>query len=164
MNWKSIRLELARTEEYPEGSASRVYLLRLPLKEDGLIDEEVLRNAPARATVRRFWPNQADLSGYVVRTPKGWAFSFEPGQGGEEAVRHLESHPIGYGDYLTITEPDGSKLAFRVASFEDIAPAAPMALPHPHPGQPQMLFAFAQWPKKGLQRWVVFRPLPCTRI
>jgi hypothetical protein len=149
MNWKSIRLELARTEDYPEGSASRVYLLRLPLKADGLIDEEVLRNAPARATVRRFWPNQADLSGYVVRTPQGWAFSFEPGQGGEEAVRHLESRPIGYGDYLTIAEPDGSKLAFRVASLEDMIPAAPMELPHPRPGQPRTQ---SEAPRKGWLR------------
>src|SRR5580765_7738714 len=58
MNWKSIRLELARTPEFPEGSASRAFLLHLPLDQDGLIDEEVLRDAPARATVHRFWPNE----------------------------------------------------------------------------------------------------------
>ena len=45
MNWRSIRLELARTKEFPEGSASRAYLLRLPLDEKGLIDEQALLEA-----------------------------------------------------------------------------------------------------------------------
>jgi hypothetical protein len=149
MNWKSIRLELARTEDYPEGSASRVYLLRLPLKEDGLIDEEVLRTAPARATVRRFWPNEPDLSGYVIRTPKGWALSFEPGENDDQPVFHLEPHAIGYGERLTVAEPDGRKLMFRVASLEDIAPTASMGLPHRSPGLPRTQFAA---PRKGLLR------------
>jgi hypothetical protein len=134
MNWKSIRLELARTSEFPEGSASRVYLLRLPLQEDGLIDGDALRTAPARATVRRFWPNEPDMAGYVIRTPRGWAFSYEPGEDDDEAVFHLETHPIGLGNYLTLTEPDGRKLPFRVASLENVASVAPMALRHRRPG------------------------------
>jgi hypothetical protein len=43
MTWKSIRLELARTKEFPEGSASRAYLLRLPLDDRGRIYESALR-------------------------------------------------------------------------------------------------------------------------
>ena len=34
MTWKTIRLELARTPEYPEGSAAHAYVLRLPLCHD----------------------------------------------------------------------------------------------------------------------------------
>lgn len=117
MNWKSIRLELARTSDFPEGSASRVYLLRLPLKDDGLIDEAVLRKTPARATVRRFWPNEPDMAGYVLRAPGGWAFSYEPGEEDDETIFHLENHPIRLGEYLTLTEPDGRRLPFRVASI-----------------------------------------------
>lgn len=146
MNWKSIRLELGRTTEFPEGSASRVYLLRLPLTEDGLIDEGVLGTAPERATVRRFWPNQADLAGYVIRTPNGWAFSYEPGEDDDEAVFHLETHPIRLGNYLTLTEPDGRELPFRVASLENIAPIAPTAIPHRCPGLPRMQ---SEAPRKG---------------
>jgi hypothetical protein len=118
MNWKSIRLELARTKDYPQGSASRAYLLRLPLEEDGLIDETVLRETPARATVRRFWPNEPDMAGYVMRAPNGWAFSYEPGEDDDEAIFHLENHPIRLGEYVTLTEPDGRQLPFRVASIE----------------------------------------------
>jgi hypothetical protein len=120
MKWKNIRLELARTKDFPEGSASRAYLLRLPLEDDGLIDEQSLKEAPARATVRRFWPNQPDMSGYVIRTPRGWAFSYEPGEDDDESVFHLETHAIRPGEYLTLTEPDGTLLPFRVASLTQL--------------------------------------------
>jgi hypothetical protein len=120
MNWKMIRLELARTKDFPEGSVSRAYLLRLPLREDGLIDEGTLRKMPARATVRRFWPNQPDMSGYVIRTPQGWGFSYEPGEEDDENVYHLETHPIRPGEYITLTEPDGQRLPFRVAGLDGL--------------------------------------------
>jgi len=120
MNWQSIRLELARTVEFPEGSASRAFLLHLPLDEDGLIDEETLQGAPVRATVHRFWPNERDQAGYVIRTPRGWAFSYRPGEEDDEAVFHLETHPIRIGEYLTLTEPDGRRLPFRVASLKQL--------------------------------------------
>src|SRR5580765_7806734 len=120
MNWNSIRLELARTREFPEGSASRALLLHLPLDETGLIDEEALRQAPARASVRRFWPSERDQAGYVIRTPRGWALSYQPGEEDDETVYHLETHPIRIGEYVTLTEPDGRQLPFRVASLKQI--------------------------------------------
>lgn len=120
MNWRSIRLELARTTEFPEGSASRAYLLRLPLNEDGLIDAGALGQSPALATVHRFWPNEPDRSGYVVQTPNGWAMSYEPGEEDDEAVFHLETHPIRIGEYIILTEPDGQRLPFRVTSLKQL--------------------------------------------
>lgn len=120
MNWQSIRLELARTPDFPEGSASRAYLLRLPLNDDGLIDADALGRAPDRATVRRFWPNQPDMSGYVIHTPHGWAFSYEIGEEDDEIVFHLESHPMRIGEYITLTEPDGSRLPFQVAGVKPL--------------------------------------------
>ena len=121
MNWKSIRLELARTDEFPEGSASRAFLLHLPLREDGLIDEETLGGAPVRATVHRFWPNERDRAGHVIRTPRGWAFSYRAGEEDDRAVFHLETHPIRMGEFLTLTEPDGRQLPFRVACLKRLS-------------------------------------------
>ena len=46
----------------------------LPLDEGGLIDERTLKRSPARATVHRFWPNERDMAGYVIRTPSGWCW------------------------------------------------------------------------------------------
>ncbi len=44
MAWKLIRLDLARTAEYPEGSANRCYPVRLSLDGAGVIglEEEVI--------------------------------------------------------------------------------------------------------------------------
>ncbi len=120
MNWQSIRLELARTSDFPEGSASRAYLLRLPLDDHGLIDASAHGQTPERATVHRFWPNQPDMSGYVIDTPRGWAFSYEIGDGDDETVFHLETHPMRIGEYVTLTEPDGQRLPFRVAGLKSL--------------------------------------------
>lgn len=128
MNWNNIRLELARTKEFPEGSASRAYLLRIPLDDQGLIEERSLRAAPARATVRRFWPNEPDMSGHVIRTPSGWALCYRIGEAHEEAIFHLEMHPLRLGEYVTLTEPGGETSSFRVASIRQAAlpqPAKP---------------------------------------
>lgn len=115
MTWKCIRLDLARTEDFPQGSAGRSYLLRLPLGEDGRIDEAALRGNPGHATVRRFWPSQPDMIGSVVRTASGWAFCYEPEEG--ERHFHFEAGPMRLGGEIVLTEPDGSPLPFRVASL-----------------------------------------------
>ena len=117
-NWNIVRLELARTPEFPAGSASRAYMLRLPLQNDGRIDEKAIAANPGMASVRRFWPNEADQQGYVLRKGNGWAFSYAIGEDDDEDVYHLESHPIRLGEYVTLTEPDGERLPFRVVRAE----------------------------------------------
>lgn len=113
--WNLLRLELARTSEFPEGSASRAYMLRLPLDAEGLIDEAALAKRPGMATVRRFWPNEADQTGHLMRNRKGWVFSYAIGEDDDEMLYHLEGHHLRLGEYVTITEPDGVRLPFRVA-------------------------------------------------
>lgn len=120
MTWKSIRLELARTEEYPNGSPRHVYIIHVPLTDDGLIDEPQLERQPERASVHRYWEDERPMSGYVVRTPAGWAFSYERGEADDEAVFHLETHPLRPGDYVTIIDPDGYRLPMRVASAQEL--------------------------------------------
>lgn len=120
MIWHNVRLELARTEGFPQGSPSRCYLLRLPLTPEGTIDEPARAADPGRATVRRFWPNEPDLAGYVIRTAQGWAFSYRLGDDDDESVFHLETHPMRIGNYLTLTEPNGEQRPFRVTSVVPI--------------------------------------------
>ena len=66
MTWQSIRLELARTPDFPDGSASRAYLLRLPLHRDGLIDEEALADAVHVAALFSMIVRLADSFGWHV--------------------------------------------------------------------------------------------------
>ena len=116
--WSLVRVELARTPEFPEGSASRGYLLRVPLDEEGRVDEAEISKNPQIATVRRFWPDEAGQSGYLVRKDHGWAFSYALGEDDDEDLYHLEAHPLRLGEYVTLTEPDGDRLPFRVMRCE----------------------------------------------
>lgn len=119
MTWKTIRLELARTADHPNGSEAHSYVFRVPLNEQGFIEPEVLKNAEKRPIVRRFWPGEAEQSGVVITTPKGWAFSYKVGDDDDEVIFRLKDHPLQIGEYLTITEADGSKLPFRVISCQE---------------------------------------------
>lgn len=116
MNWKTIRLELARTREFPRGSVSRAYLLRVPLDQAGMIDERAIAASPSRATVRRFWPSQPDRIGCVSRCDCGWCFCFD--STGENAVLSLDCEPLKLGREVTIAAPDGTHLPFLVASMK----------------------------------------------
>jgi len=118
MVWTVIRLELARTPEFPEGSVGRAYLLRLPLDASGMIDTTAFETSPQLATVRRYWPNERDKEGYVVHKHRNWVFSYAQGDEDDEALFHLETHPIRLGEFVTITETDGEKLPFRVVRCE----------------------------------------------
>ncbi len=112
--WHLIKLELARTDEFPRGSPSRSYLIRLPLDARGLIDEAARAGDPARATVRRFWPNEPDLSGHVQKSNNGWVFSYAVGEAGDDPFDQLENHPIRVGECLTLTEANGTRNPFHV--------------------------------------------------
>lgn len=119
MNWKSIRLELDRTRDFPNGSASRAYVLRLPLAEDGSIDEQAVISCPEQATVRRMWPSQPDVSGHLIRSGERWAVL--AGRSGNKKTiwSELEAGPIAEGALLRLRE-NGQELPFRVAKLSDL--------------------------------------------
>lgn len=124
MNWNNIRLELAGTKRFPRGSASRAFLLRLPLNGDGSIDATGIDRNPAQATVRRFWGSEPDQSGRVLREDRGWIFRC--GRPREEtAIFRLVSEAMRLDQKVMIEAPDGSVLPFRVASISPLAAPAP---------------------------------------
>lgn len=120
MNWKSIRLELGRTRDFPNGSASRAYLMRVPLADDGTIDAEAIERLPEQATVRRMWPSQPDQSGHLIRRGERWAFL--AGRSGKQSVlvSEMDPEPISQGALLTLRE-NGEALPFRVARLCDLS-------------------------------------------
>jgi len=111
MCWKTVRLELAHAPDFPNGSASRAYLLHLPLDAEGRLEEHEFARAPALATVRRHWPNERDRVGNLVRSEQGWAFLY--GREGEKLLGH-EFDQLRRGGQVTITEPNGSPMTYRV--------------------------------------------------
>lgn len=119
MNWKKVRLELAPMEKFPRGSASRAYLLHVPLNEAGRIDCAALQRNPSMATVRRFWPSQADDFGHIVKADGAWSFRCGRHKCAQ-AVFRFGRGALELGRQVTIEARDGGCLRFRVASVTQL--------------------------------------------
>lgn len=114
INWKNIRLELEQSPEFPKGSVSRAFLLRLPLDDNDLVDEEALLNRPRLAIVRRHWSNDPDEAGFVQKVDGALAMSLS---GTSARMLRLDGRPIRLGQRVSVVEPDGAVLGFRIASI-----------------------------------------------
>lgn len=121
MALKLIRLELARTKEFPDGDPNHGYELRAPLTSAGRLDAAAYKSVAQLCTVRHFRPDADDEHGELVRTKAGdWAFSYEVGESDDEPIYRLATHVFKAGEYVTITEHDGAARVFRVASVYDV--------------------------------------------
>jgi hypothetical protein len=117
MSFKRIRLELARTEDFPEGSRNHGYEFVAPLGDDGYLDVEEWKRHRKKCTVYRFWQGDDDEHGFLTLTRSGsWAFSYSPGEEDDEPIFRFEAHPFGEGEYVSITEHDGVDRPFKVVS------------------------------------------------
>ena len=113
-NWKSIRLELAPTEQFPTGSVSRGYLIRLPLGDGDTIDRSAFEQRPYKATVRRYWSSEPDEGGQVLNIEGKWAIRCD---GTPDRLLGVDGKPLRLGQQLSTIEPDGTILPFRIASI-----------------------------------------------
>lgn len=113
-NWKTIRLELGRTAEFPTGSVSRGYLVRLPLNDHDCIDEAEFAAKAHRATVRRYWSAEPDEAGQILRSDGEWIMSHggRPGR-----IFKLGTRPLRLDQLIWVIEPDGTALPFRIAGI-----------------------------------------------
>ena len=117
MALKQIRLELARTDGFPEGSDRHGYEFVAPLTEAGHIDPVEWCSSKKSCTVRRFWGGAADEAGHLQHLGHGWRFDYErPGTGDDEPFFKLDKHVLTPGAYVSITEHDGIQRPFRVVS------------------------------------------------
>ena len=126
--WSRVRLELARSHEFPEGSTRHGYVLVLPLDSDGRLDEELFHKAPELCTLHRFWEGEGDAIGRLVRRgPRRWVFAYHADREDDEPVPHLSDHAFRVGEYLAVREANGKEHALRVVS---VTPAPGLT----HPG------------------------------
>ena len=112
-NWKSVRLELASTSEFPAGSVGRAYLVRLPLGADDRVDELAFLEEPERAMVRRHWSSEPDEQGTLVKAEDGW---FMRCNGSPDRRLDLDGAHVRLGQKLTLRER-GELLPLRVAGI-----------------------------------------------
>lgn len=115
MSLKKIRLELARTAQFPEGNSACGYEFKAPLDSKGRLDPGQWSHHKAECTVRRFWQRQEDERGQLVHhRGNRWVFSYAPGDEGEEPIFRLDRHIFAVGDYVAVTEHDGITRPFKI--------------------------------------------------
>ncbi|MFQ5775396.1 MAG: hypothetical protein ACE5GS_12820 [Kiloniellaceae bacterium] len=125
MSLSTVRLELARDPEFPEGSTRRGYEFVAPLTPEGHIDAKGWRKHRARCWVRRFWEGEPDERGHLVHRRGGsWAFHYDVARHaeGDEPGFKFDSHVFKQGEYVSLREQDGTLRTFRVVS---VRPAGP---------------------------------------
>lgn len=126
MSLKKIRLELARDREHPEGSNRHGYEFVGPLDEEGHLDPAQWKKHRERCRVRRFWLNEDDELGHLLRKPGGhWAFHYDiRGEPDDEGGYRLGNHKFAVGEYVSIRErEDEAMRTFRVVRVEELPPA-----------------------------------------
>ncbi|MGX1096584.1 hypothetical protein [Amorphus sp. MBR-141] len=118
---KRIRLNLARTKEFPNGSARHGYEFFAPLDEDGHIDAEAWRTVREKCTVRRFWADEEWDIGHLVHGPGGrWAFRYDiDGDEDDESGYRFGAHAFVPGEYVSVRDDDDEMHTFTVVTVED---------------------------------------------
>ena len=121
---KRIRLNLARSKEFPQGSPRHGYEFVAPLDGNGHIDVALWRAHRDHCRVRRFWEGQDDEIGFVVHKPGGpehgrWMFDYNPRRADDdESGYRFGTHAFRTGEYVSIRDEDGEMHTYVVASVE----------------------------------------------
>jgi len=121
---KRIRLEVARSKEFPNGSATHGYEFVAPLDDNAHIDPALWQKHREYCGVRRFWGDEEEV-GRLVHKPGGpeharWMFDYGTAGNGAEAGYRFGAHSFRQGEYVSIRDDDGGMHTFRVVS---VAPA-----------------------------------------
>jgi hypothetical protein len=122
--FKRIRLNLARSKEFPAGSERHGYEFVAPLDPTGHIDAKLWAPNREHCGVRRFWEGEDDEVGRLVHKPGGpeharWVFDYdETAEDDDEAGYRFGSHAFRPGEYVSIRDEDGEMHTFQVASVE----------------------------------------------
>ena len=120
MSLKTIRIELARSPDQPNGDPGHAYEFRAPLDAFGNLDITAWPRVKPFCTVHRFEDGFEVERGLLILSGKGhWAFSYAPGKADDEGVFKLASHTIAADEYITVTEHDGQPRTFRITAVSD---------------------------------------------
>jgi hypothetical protein len=125
--FKRIRLNLARSKEFPAGSTRHGYEFVAPLDDQGRIDPHLWQQHRDHCRVRRFWDGEDDQIGGLVHKPGGkeharWIFDYNVKRADDdESGYRFGAHAFIAGEYVSITDAEGEIHTFRVASVQPAA-------------------------------------------
>lgn len=112
----TIRLELARSKEFPAGRTDTGYEFKAPLSSDGHLDLEGWKILKAACTVRHFEDGASVEEGHLVHRGSGWYFHYDGTDAEDEPIFRFGTHRFVTGEYVSVTEHDGVQRTFRVAT------------------------------------------------
>jgi hypothetical protein len=120
---KRIRLNLARSKEFPAGSERHGYEFVAPLDASGHIDPDLWRKHRDHCRVRRFWEGEGDEIGRLIHKPGGpharWVFDYDDtAETDDEAGYRFGAHAFTPGEYVSIRDEDGEMHTFQVATVQ----------------------------------------------
>ncbi len=124
---KRIVLHLARSKQFPSGSARHGYEFVAPLDARGHIDAHLWHQHQDHCRVRRFWEGEDDMHGRLVHKPGGaehvrWVFDYDPdSEEDDEAGYRFGAHAFVPGEYVSIRDEDGEIHTFQVVSVQAAA-------------------------------------------
>ena len=122
-----ITLNLARTRDFPDGSARHGYEIVAPIDAAGRLDADEWRKERSHCRVRRFWQGEPDQHGQLLHRPGGpggatWIIDYNrDSTDDDEAGYRLGTHAFQIGDYISIRDAEGELNTFKVV---DVRPAA----------------------------------------
>ncbi|HFC05675.1 MAG TPA: hypothetical protein ENJ55_08205 [Rhizobiales bacterium] len=124
MTLSKIRLELARSPEFPAGSHLHGFEFTAPLDEDGSINVDEWKAHREQCRVEHFWGDQSHEIGHLVRKPGGsWAFHYDihGDPDDDDAGYRFGVHPFVPGEYVSIKDHDTDEMhTFKVVTVQPI--------------------------------------------
>jgi hypothetical protein len=124
MAMKSIRLELARDHEFPVGSREHGYDITAPVDDNGQLIAEDWKAERDRCRVRRFWGDEEEEIGHLVRKPGGsWAFHYDihGDEDDDEAGYRFNQHRFLPGEYVSIRDHEDDVMrTFKVVAVREV--------------------------------------------
>jgi hypothetical protein len=124
---KRIRLELARSKEFPLGSPRHGSEFVAPIDSKGQIDPRLWQKYQKHCGVRRFWNGADEEFGRLRHKPGGaeharWVFDYNARTtDDDEAGYRFGAHAFAPGEYVSIDGHEGGSHTFKVVSVEPAA-------------------------------------------
>lgn len=119
-----IRLELAKTTGLPSGSTWHGYEFFVPLTADGQVDEIAWSELKELCLARRYFGDRPEEHGKFIHSGQCWCFEYPAGSTvGKESLFKLDRFRFTPGGFVTVTEPDGRQLPFRIVAMTPTLPA-----------------------------------------
>lgn len=121
-----IRLALARSKDFPEGSGRFGYEFIAPLTRDGHLDADEWKRMRADCTVRHFREDKEDEPGMLVHKSGGaehgrWVFDYDFGDDSDDEAGFLfGSHRFVPGEYVSVRDGNGHIQTFKVVSVSPL--------------------------------------------